>query len=113
MKRIGILLACVGALALPAASLAGDGTGGTHLAAHLARATARVATYTAKCKVASPAAKCANAKAKLTARFTAWEAKIQARIVKVNQRPDSAAKSARLSRLQDALAQIDALKAQL
>jgi hypothetical protein len=113
MKRIGVLLACVGALAIPAASLAGNGTGGARLEAHLAKATARVATYTAKCKVANPAANCADAKAKLTARFNAWEAKIQARIANVNQRPDSAAKAARLTRLQDALTQIDALKAQL
>jgi hypothetical protein len=57
--------------------------------------------------------KCADAKAKLTARFNSWEARIQARIAKVNQRPDSAAKAARLTRLQDALTEIDALKAQL
>jgi hypothetical protein len=110
MKKIGILLACIGALALPATSLAGSGTGGAGLQAHLARATARVAKYSEKCKVASPATKCADVKAKLTARFDVWESKIQARIAKLSQRPNSAAK---IAKLQDALTQIAALKAQL
>jgi len=113
MKKIGVLLACAGALALPAASLAGNGTGGAGLEAHLARATAQVAKYSEKCKVANPAAKCADRKAKLTAKLGAWDAKIQARIAKLNQRPDSAAKSAKLSQLQSVLTQIAALKAQL
>ena len=43
MKRIGMLLACVAALALPAASFAGDGKGGAGFEAHLARAQAHVA----------------------------------------------------------------------
>ena len=78
MKKIGILLACAGALAFPAASLAGNGSGGAGLQAHLARATAKVAKYDAKCHVASPAANCSAMKAKLTAKFDAWDAKIQA-----------------------------------
>jgi hypothetical protein len=113
MKKVGILLACVAALALPAASLAGSGTGGAGLQAHLTRATVRVAKYTAKCKVASPAANCAARKAKLTTKFTAWDAKIQAKIAKVSQRPDSPAKTAKLTALNNALTQIAALQAQL
>jgi hypothetical protein len=113
MKSIGLLLACVGALAVPAGSLAGNGDGGARREAHLARATAHVAKYGDRCKVATPAAKCADRDAKLTARLTAWDTRIQARIAKVDRRPDSAAKSARLTRLQDALAQIAALRAQL
>jgi hypothetical protein len=113
MKKIGILLACAGALALPAASLAGNGSGGAGLQAHLARANAKVAKYDAKCHVASPAANCSAMKAKLTAKFDAWDAKIQARITKVSQRPDSAAKTAKLAKLSNALSQIAALKAQL
>ena len=111
MKRIGVLLACVGALAFPSASLAGNGGAGPE--AHLARATALVAKYSEKCNVAHPAAKCADRNARLTAKLGAWDAKIQAKIAKLNQRPGGAAKSARLSQLQGVHTRIAALQAQL
>ena len=113
MKRIGMLLACVAALALPAASFAGDGKGGAGFEARLARAQAHVTKYAEKCKVAQPAAKCAEAKARMQARFDAWEARLQARIAKLEQRPASEKRTARLTELKSRLAQVSALEAQL
>ena len=111
MKKVGLLLACVAALALPAASFAGSGHAG--LQARLDKASAKVAKYTAACKVANPAAKCSAVKARLTAKFNRWDARIQARIAKLGAQPDSAAKTAKLARLNGALSQIAALQAQL
>jgi hypothetical protein len=97
--------------ALPAASFAGSGHAG--LQARLDKASAKVAKYTAACKVANPAAKCSAVKARLTAKFNRWEARIEARIAKVTAQPNSAAKTAKLARLNHALSQIAALQAQL
>ena len=112
MKRVGLLLACVAALALPAASSASTGSH-SRLQVRLERAADRVAKYVATCKVSNPAATCAAQKAKLTAKFNRWDNKIKARIAKVSAKPDSARKTARLARLNDALTKIAALEAQL
>ncbi len=113
MKRLGAAIFLVAALALPATALAGNRAGGARFDAHLARATAHVNAYVARCDVDAPPAKCANRHARLTARLTTWAARIQAKIDAVSQRPDSDRKTARLARLQDKLAQISALQAQL
>ncbi len=113
MKRVGAVLVCVGALAFPVASPAADGKGGAGLERHLARATAHVAKYVEKCKVAEPPAKCDAVKARLAERLAAWKTRIEERIAKLDSRPDSDKKSARLAQLQDALTQIAALQAQL
>ena len=113
MKKIGMLLACVAALALPAASFADGGTGGAGFAAHLARAQAHVAKYTEKCKGATTAAKCAEAKTRMLARFDTWEARLQTRIAKLEQRPASEKRTARLAELNSRLAQVNALEALL
>jgi hypothetical protein len=113
MKRIGMLLACVAALALPAASFADGGTGGARFAGHPARAQAHVANYTEKCKVATPAAKCTEARARMLARFDAWEARLQERIAKLEQLPASEKRTTRLAELRSRLAQVNALETKL
>jgi len=113
MKRIGMLLACVAALTLPAASFADGGKGGAGFEAHLARAQAHVEKYVAKCKVTTPATKCAEAKTRMQARFDAWEARLQERIAKLEQRPASEKRTARLTELNARLKQVDDLEAQL
>jgi len=113
MKRIAILAAIVAALAVPAASLAGGGTGGAGFDAHYARASARVTRIVAVCDVATPPARCTDAKAKVAGRLGAWESRIQSRIDKVTARPDSAKKTARLAELNTRLDKVEALAAGL
>ncbi len=113
MKRIGMLLACVAALALPAASLAAEGNRGAGINEHLARAQAHVAKYVEKCKVDEPPARCAAVNAKLTAKFDSWEARLEARIAKLEERPDSERKTAMLGKLNRWLTQVHLLQEQL
>ena len=109
MKKIALLLA-VAALALPTAAFAADGKGGAGFDEHLTRATAHVTKLHEKCNVATPPAKCAEAKTKLTARLTEWASRIQARIEKVNARPGNGPKKAEhLKTLTDRLAAVQAL----
>jgi hypothetical protein len=103
VKKVVLLLTCLGALALPIASFAGGGSGRAGLSAHLTRLYAHVSKYSAKCGVANPSAKCAAKDAKLTAKLSTFEAKIHARL---NQHPNS-------SRLQSALTEINSLQAKL
>ena len=104
MKKVVLLLTCIGALALPIASFsfAGGGGGGAGLSAHLTRLSSHVSKYSAKCGVANPPAKCAAIDARLKAKLSTFEAKIQARL---NLHPNS-------SKLQSALTQ-NSLQAQL
>ncbi len=113
MKRLGILVACVAALAIPASSLAAEGNGGAGIDAHLARAQAHVAKVTEKCNVAEPPARCSVVKAKLLAKFNVWEARLEARIAKLEERPDSERKTAMLAKLNGWLTQVQNLQAQL
>ena len=113
MKRIATVLACVAALALPAASLAGDGKGGAGFDEHYARASAHVEKFVKKCRVATPPAKCAEVKTRLGARLAAWEARISERIAKVSAHPQSEKRDARLAELKSRLAKVTALAAQL
>jgi hypothetical protein len=109
MKKIALILA-VAALALPVAAFAGDGKGGAGFDEHLTRATAHVTKLHEKCNVATPPAKCGEAKAKLTASLTEWAAKIQAKIDALNAKPGNGPKKAEhLKTLTDRLAAVQAL----
>ncbi len=113
MKKLATLIGCVTVLALPAASLAADGKGGSGFDAHLARATAKVEKVTAKCNTAPAPVKCADVKARIADRLDAWAERLQARLDKVNARPDSERKTAVVAELEDRLEQVQALAAQL
>jgi hypothetical protein len=82
VKKVATLIALLGALALSAVAFAGNGAG---LDQRLAKIDARVAKYAEKCHVASPPAKCAAVKEKLSARLTKVEGKLDARIAKVKK----------------------------
>jgi hypothetical protein len=68
--------------ALVSSSVALAGNHGAGLNARLARLDAKVAKYAEKCHVASPNAKCAAVKDRLSARLTKIESKLDARIAK-------------------------------
>lgn len=111
--RLLMVIASVVALAVPAAAFAGDGSGGKGFEQHLARATAAVEKLTTKCDVAKPPARCADAKARLTAKLQQWEALLQARVDKVSAKPAGTKQAARLDELKSRLAQVQALEAKL
>jgi len=102
VKKFVFLLAVAAVLVFSSIALAGGGTGGGRLAAHLARVDARVAKYEQACKVASPAAKCADRKARLTARLTAFENRLDAKIAKGGD----AARIVKLTSARDHVAQL-------
>jgi hypothetical protein len=99
VKKVAAIVTLMGALSLSAVAFAGNGAG---LDAHLAKIDAKVAKYQAKCQVASPQAKCADVKTKLTARLTAFEGKLDARIAKVKK----AERKALLQSARDHVAQL-------
>jgi len=103
MKKVVTSLALVGVLVLASAAFAGNGAG---LNARLTALDARVAKYHQKCDVANPPAKCAVRKAKLTAKLTKFEAKLDARLAKQHR-------AARLALLQSARDHVASLLASL
>lgn len=105
MKTIVGTLALAAVLAFSATALATGGDG-SKLAAHVAKLQARVAVYSQKCHVASPAARCAIAKARLNLRLTVFEVRLDTRIAKVKN-------ADRLARLHTARDQVAAMLASL
>ena len=109
MKKIALLLA-VAALALPAAAFAGEGKGGAGFDEHLTRATAHVTKLHEKCNVATPPAKCGEAKAKLTAKLTEWASRIEAKVEELKAKPGNGPKKAEhLKTLTDRLSAVQSL----
>ena len=92
------MVVLLGALAMSAAAVAGNGAG---IDARLAKIDARVAKYHSKCDV-NPVAKCDAVKAKLSARLTKIEAKLEARIAKVK----NAERKAKLQSAHDHIASL-------
>ena len=117
MKRLALVIVCLSALALPAASLAAERPDAAAAAAafqaRLEQARANAASFVARCNVAQPPPRCAVVRAKTLARLHAWEAAIRARIAAVEQRPESVQRSAVLARLNARVAQVAALAARL
>ena len=79
MKKVAAMVVLLGALAMSAVALAGNGAGPD---VRLAKLDARVAKYHAKCDV-NPKDRCAAVKAKLSVRLTKMVARLDARIAKV------------------------------
>ena len=99
MRKVVALSAIVGAMVVPVAGFGGNGGG---LSAHLARLDAKVERYAQKCHVDNPAAKCAARKAKLAAKLTRFEAKLDARIA----RSHNATRTAALQSARDHIASL-------
>jgi hypothetical protein len=79
VKNVVAMVVLLGALAMSAVAIAGNGAG---IDARLARLDARVGKYHSKCDV-DPKPRCDTVKAKLSARLTKIEARLDARIAKV------------------------------
>lgn len=99
MKKVAAMMVLLGTLAMSAVAFAGNGAG---LDARLARIDARVAKYAQKCHVASPKARCAAVKDRLSARLTKVESKLDARIAKVK----NADRKAKLQSARDHIASL-------
>lgn len=102
MKKVAAMVVLLGALLASSVAFAGNGAG---IDARLARVDAHVAKYHSKCDV-SPKAKCSAVKARLSARLTKIEGKLDARIAKVKN-------ADRKAKLQSARDHIAALLAAL
>ena len=102
MKKVAAMVVLLGALLASSVAFAGNGAG---IDARLARLDARVAKYHSKCDV-NPKDKCSAVKAKLSARLTKIEGKLDARIAKVKN-------EARKAKLQSARDHIASLAAAL
>ena len=102
MKKVAAMVVLLGALLASSVAFAGNGAG---IDARLARLDARVAKYHSKCDV-NPMDKCSAVKAKLSARLTKIEGKLDARIAKVKN-------ADRKAKLQSARAHIASLAAAL
>ena len=98
MKKVAAMVVLLGALAMSAVAVAGNGAG---IDARLAKLDARVAKYHSKCDV-DPKARCAAVKDKLSARLTKIEAKLDARIAKVK----NAERKAKLQSARDHIASL-------
>jgi len=103
MKKIGMLLAIVGALVFSSVAFAAGGSGGGGLNAHMARIDAKITAYESKCGVTNPPAKCAAAKVKLTGRLTRFENQLDGNIAKA-EGARNAAKVTKLTTLRNQVA---------
>jgi len=79
VKKVAASLGIIAVLVFSAVAFAGNGAG---IDARLAKIDARVAKYHSKCDV-NPKDKCAAAKARISARLTKLEGRLDARIAKV------------------------------
>ena len=98
MKKVAAMVVLLGALLASSVAFAGNGAG---IDARLARLDARVAKYHSKCDV-NPKDKCSAVKAKLSARLTKIEGKLDARIAKVKNE----ARKAKLQSARDHIASL-------
>ena len=98
MKKVAAMVVLLGALAMSAVAVAGNGAG---IDARLAKLDAHVAKYHSKCD-ANPKARCGAVKAKLSARLTKIEARLDARIAKVQ----NAERKAKLQSVRDHIASL-------
>jgi hypothetical protein len=80
VKKVAAMTILFGVLVFSSVALAGNGGG--HLNARVAKLDARVAKFAEKCHVASPNAKCAAVKDRLSARLAKIESRLEARIAK-------------------------------
>jgi hypothetical protein len=92
------MVVLLGALLASSVAFAGNGAG---IDARLAKLDARVAKYHSKCDV-NPKDRCAAVKAKLSARMTKIEARLDARIAKVK----NADRKAKLQAARDHIASL-------
>ena len=99
VKKVAAIVVLLGALLASSVAFAGNGAG---IDARLAKLDARVAKYHSKCDVATPAAKCAAVKERLSARLTKIEGKLDARIAKIK----NADRKAKLQSVRDHIASL-------
>ena len=98
MKKVAAMVVLLGALTMSAVAFAGNGAG---IDARVAKLDAHIAKYHSKCDV-NPKAKCSAVKAKLSARLTKIEGRLDARIAKVK----NADRKAKLQSARDHIASL-------
>jgi hypothetical protein len=98
VKKVAAIVVLLGALLASSVAFAGNGAG---IDARLAKLDAHVAKYHAKCDV-NPKDKCSAVKARLSARLTKIEGKLDARIAKIK----NADRKAKLQSVRDHIASL-------